>query len=110
MKSFYNENVAEILRKYPETRNSDRLLTIKYLQEFTCENETEKKLVEKLFNKCDLNLGTIIRRRAYIQNDMWMYKATERVRENRAKLQAEYGIDYKLVKYFGRFKNFIWLK
>ena len=63
------KRVKDILDKYPHTRNDDRLLCIKYLQEYYCEYNIEKKVIEDVLNKAPI-LSSMVRDRAYIQNKM----------------------------------------
>jgi len=46
-----NTRLEYILENYPLARENDKELIIAYLQEFTCESDLEKEIIEKNLRK-----------------------------------------------------------
>lgn len=76
------KRVLYILDTFEETRNSDTELYIRYFEEFVCRTDEEKQIIKSLFNQAPW-LAWLTRRRADIQNRLWLYKATEEVQAMR---------------------------
>jgi hypothetical protein len=82
------ERVAWILNNYPDTRNSDITLQIKYWEHFDADNYSGSCI-----NVTDLygltRLTSLARSRAKIQNTYRLFLADEQVRAHRGKLEKE---------------------
>ncbi|PLR94843.1 hypothetical protein [Bacillus sp. T33-2] len=90
--------VASILNKYPETRNSDVALMVKFWQVFEGHKGSFVSL-NKLFRL--ERLTSITRSRAKIQNEYGLFLADEKVRRYRRsqeEAQKEYQIATKVAK------------
>jgi len=82
------EKVAWVLNNYPETRNSDITLQIKYWEHFNLELFSGDFIqVKDLYQLT--RLTTITRARAKIQNTLRLYLADEGIRKQRGTLQEE---------------------
>lgn len=81
--------VGFILNHYPDTRNDDMSLVIRYWQIFDRDIVGEQALfsLQDLYKLTRIN--TVIRARAKIQNEFKLFKATESVRKRRAELDSE---------------------
>lgn len=89
--------VASILNKYPDTRNSDVALMVKYWEVFQ-EHNGGNVSIEKLF-KFE-RLTSIARVRAKIQNEYGLFKADNKIRRYRRQaeeIQKEFQIASKPV-------------
>lgn len=102
------KKTLEILDKFPATRWDDNLLIAKVLQGY-CNNKAESDIIETIIKRCPNNLAWFVRRRAIIQNGLWLYKPNQDVLDKREKHNQEcktmYWIDYKKEWFFGRLKR-----
>jgi len=82
-------NTIMILEDYPETRSNDNLLCFRYWERF---ERLEDRAMTKTLNYAFISLLTpvesITRARRKIQNDMQLYQAPKKVREERAIREA----------------------
>jgi len=69
--------VADILREYPEARNSDLYLTILYLRKYTELGKYIRFIPYDVIKKYDGLLESIRRSRQYIQNTLGLYPPTD---------------------------------
>jgi hypothetical protein len=68
--------VEEVLKRHPETRNSDRQLCIRVFEQLGLNLTPEQK---SIFLKIPVNFASIGRSRRKIQNDEGRYQANEEV-------------------------------
>jgi hypothetical protein len=83
--------VAHILQRYPETRDSDTAMAVRYWSTFQAD-------VLEAWDKLDLTVlheldpqGTLSRIRRHIQNDLALFTGSAYAREAREELQQEFG-------------------
>jgi len=69
--------VVDILREYPESRNSDLYLTILYLRKYTELGKYIRFIPYDVIKKYDGLLESIRRSRQYIQNTLGLYPPTD---------------------------------
>lgn len=90
--SFSSENVnarvALVLNNFPQTRDSDIGLQIKYWELFQPELLNGRSITLEDYSKIT-RLPTIARARAFIQNTCGLFRASPEVREQRGKLEEE---------------------
>ncbi len=84
------QKTALILRSFPETRDSDTALLIRYWNRFQADVllKTKKLAMEVLFEL--ENIDSITRARRHIQNDLSLFQATRRTMERRSELQMQF--------------------
>lgn len=81
--------VKELLEQYPETRNNDNLLYVKYLEEYHYIEFNKNTFVH--YEKYGLpSFKTVERNRRKIQNEQNYCKASERIEEKRKEAETEY--------------------
>ncbi|PWV90582.1 uncharacterized protein DUF3800 [Paenibacillus cellulosilyticus] len=81
--------VALILNHYPETRDSDRLLTLQYWEVFQNELYNKGVITKEAFLKLEQQ-SDIKRARAKIQNDFGFCQASDLIRGRRAAREEQY--------------------
>ena len=85
--------IKEILEFYPETRENDNLLYVKYIKEYHYVDFNENVFVN--YEEYGLpSFKTIERVRRDIQNAQNMYKASEKVEEERKEAEKQYINNY----------------
>ncbi len=82
------DRVAGLLNMYPETRDSDMTLTLKYWEVFQEDLYSNKQLTPYLLFKLE-RLTTIARLRAKIQNDYGLFLGSQEVRHKRRQREEE---------------------
>lgn len=82
------DRVAFLLKNYPDTRDSDMTLTLRYWREFQPDLYTEDAIRPHLLFKLE-RLTTIARLRAKIQNEYGLFLASEEVQHKRRQKEAE---------------------
>lgn len=81
--------VKELLEQYPETRNNDNLLYVKYLEEYHYVEFNKNTFVN--YEKYGLpSYKTIERNRRKIQNEQNYYKPSKEVETKRKEAEQEY--------------------
>ncbi|MCP4251540.1 MAG: DUF3800 domain-containing protein [bacterium] len=84
------QRVAHILQRFPETRDSDTALCIRYWKRFQADVlERWQPLELEVLFELD-RIETIGRVRRMIQNDLRLYRGVEDTRRARAAIQAEF--------------------
>ena len=84
-------NVVEILKKYPQTRNDDNLLVIRYLLRLGYAIRRGNKIsIDLLEFENFPSFESITRARRNLQNTEGMYEAEEEVIEKRKEKQSIY--------------------
>lgn len=84
------QRVAYLLQRYPETRDSDVALVIRYWKRFQADViEQHRPLDLDVLHELD-NLESITRCRRRIQNDFRMFVGNPRTQQLRSKLQMEF--------------------
>lgn len=78
------KQVEYVLQQYPATRNSDKLLTVKVLQEFYKVKEIDDILNEKI-----PSLESIRRARQLLQHK-GLYLSDKKIQQEKNKLEIEY--------------------
>lgn len=85
--------VKEILEIYPETRENDNLLYVKYIKEYHYVDFTENVFIN--YEEYGLpSFESIERARRRIQNEEGFYKASEKVEEERKEAEKSYIENY----------------
>lgn len=82
------DRVAFLLKNYPDTRDSDMTLTLRYWREFQPDVYTEDAIKPHLLFKLE-RLTTIARLRAKIQNEYGLFLGSEEVQHKRRQKEAE---------------------
>lgn len=82
------DRVAGLLNMFPECRDSDVSLTIRYWQTFQSEIDTSKEIAPQTLFKLE-RLTTIARLRAKIQNEYGLFPASEGIKRKRRKNEEE---------------------
>lgn len=85
------QRVAFVLNSFPNTRNSDKALAIKYWQVYQ-RGDFNPVLADLMF-KLE-HVPTLTRARAKIQNSLGLFKAGGKVAERRRQLQAQSAEEY----------------
>jgi hypothetical protein len=81
--------VARILQRFPECRDSDTELAIKYWKQYEPEKiAAHKPLTLEVLHDLQ-NITTIVRCRQHIQNDLGLFTGSPRTRRRRGDLQLE---------------------
>jgi hypothetical protein len=84
-------NVVEILRKYPETRNNDNLLIIRFILKLGyARKKIDKITIDLLKFECLPSFESITRVRRDIQNKDKLYLPDKETIEKRTKSEREY--------------------
>lgn len=86
------DRVACLLNMYPDCRDSDMTLTLKYWEIFQEDLYTTEKLTPYLLFKLE-RLTTIARLRAKIQNDYGLFLGNAEVRSKRRQREEDFRID-----------------
>ena len=81
--------VREILKKYPETRDSDKELLLTYYLYYSTYKHVETFIIEDF----DF-ISKFIRYRAEIQNKEGLYKATEEIQKKRNVMKKEKTVEF----------------
>lgn len=84
--------VAFILNHYPETRDSDLLLTLLYWETFQNELYNNGKFTKETYLKLEQQ-SDITRARAKVQNDFGAFQSSEKVRVRRSEREETYRTD-----------------
>jgi len=85
--------VKEILEYYPETRENDNLLYVKYIKEYHYVDFTENVFIN--YEEYGLpSFKSVERARRKIQNEEGTYKASEKVEEERREAEKNYIENY----------------
>lgn len=85
--------VKEILEIYPETRENDNLLYVKYIKEYHYVDFNENTFIN--YEEYGLpSFKTIERVRRDIQNVQDLYKASEKIEEGRKEAERNYIENY----------------
>jgi hypothetical protein len=85
----YEQRVARILQRYPETRDNDIALCLRYWRTFQADVIERWKPVE-LEILFDLDrMDTLGRTRRFVQNDLRLFRGLEDTRKAREAMQAE---------------------
>jgi hypothetical protein len=82
--------VARILQKYPETRDDDVELALRFWREYEAATIAAWQRLDLQVLHDLQNIGTIVRCRQRIQNDYGLFIGTRRTRYNRSELQMEF--------------------
>ena len=81
--------VKELLEQYPETRNNDNLLYVKYLEEYHYVEFNKNTFIH--YEKYGLpSYKTVERNRRKIQNEQNYCKASENMMKKRREAEQEY--------------------
>ena len=83
MKKSIRDKVRIIMEESPETRNSDLLLYIRYLQRFVCETQDEKNIIYTILRRVKTNIAWLTRERAFIKNTLWELLSDKQTRKFR---------------------------
>lgn len=75
-------------------RNSHKEWYILYLQNYHCENDKERKVIEKVLSNA-LTGASYQRQVAYVQNTEWLYKADPDITDKRLKQREECREEYR---------------
>lgn len=86
--STQRDRVAFLLKNYPDTRDSDVKLSLRYWREFQSEIYTEGKISPHLLFKLERQT-TIARLRAKIQNEYGLFLSSAEVQHKRRKKEEE---------------------
>lgn len=81
--------VAFVLNHYPETRDSDQLLTLKYWETFQNDLYNKGVITSESYMKLEKQ-SDITRARAKIQNDIGAFEATEEIKGMRSEKELNY--------------------
>ena len=85
--------VKEILEFYPETRDNDNLLYVTYIKEYHYVDFTKETFIN--YEQYGLpSFKSVERARREIQNKQNMYKASEKIEENRKEAEKTYKENY----------------
>lgn len=82
------DRVAFLLKNYPDTRDSDMTLTLRYWREFQADIYTDEAIRPHLLFKLE-RLTTMARLRAKIQNEYGLFLGNEEVQNKRRQKEAE---------------------
>ena len=87
--STYEQRVARILQRYPETRDSDIALCLRYWRTFQADViEQWKPLELEVLFELD-RMDTLGRTRRFVQNDLRLFRGMEDTRKAREAMQRE---------------------
>ena len=84
MENYYSLDLIQHLANSEIARNDSKKGYIEFLQNYYCETEIEKAIIEKVLSK-SMSWATYKRKIAYIQNTLWLYEPCKEVKEKRIK-------------------------
>jgi hypothetical protein len=76
--------ILDLLEMSEVARNDYKKWYIEFLKNNYCLNEAEKAVIERILTKA-MSQATFKRECAYVQNTMWLFKASDIVIQNRLK-------------------------
>lgn len=88
------KRVEWILEHSTSARNSDIELYIQYFEQYVCENSEEAYFIRLLFERGGVNLASLTRIRAHIQNKEWQYMSDKQVKKFRDIKEVEKHNEY----------------
>lgn len=98
-KSILLKKIIHVLQKYPEARDSDKKLYVRFWKEYFPEYFNEDNSIQDGAIEAMTHADDLTRLRAYIQNDLHLFLSTsEEVRKKRRQSQADWTAWVKIMR------------